>query len=224
MEEIINNNQLTNKEKILKIKELNPKLGYRKIAKLLNITREGVRFHLSKNQQIGAHNRIRKSRKNNPLHHKTFTFLELRKRKKLFNKDKNTGKTFGNKFKTKDLINKIGENPKCYLTGRQINLNNPSEYHLDHIIPRSKGGNNSLENCGLACKRANQAKTDMTPEEFFLFCKEVLEYNGYIVTKKIVGPEVVATSPLNSLKDCCRSAVASTPYENLAHVPSIEEG
>ena len=41
-----------------------------------------------------------------------------------------------------------------------------------------------MENCELACQMANRAKTDMMPEELFSFCKEVLEYNGYIVTKK----------------------------------------
>ena len=36
----------------------------------------------------------------------------------------------------------------------------------------------------------------MTPEEFFLFCKEVLEYNGYIVTKKEnLGP--IGNAPIS---------------------------
>ena len=36
---------------------------------------------------------------------------------------------------------------------------------------------------GLACKEANMAKSDMTVDEFFNLCKEVLEHNGYKVNK-----------------------------------------
>lgn len=78
-------------------------------------------------------------------------------------------------FKTKDLIERIEANPVCYLTGRKIDLEDGRSYHLDHIIPRSKGGDNSIDNCGLACKSANQAKTDLTLEEFVQLCGEVVE-------------------------------------------------
>ena len=35
----------------------------------------------------------------------------------------------------------------------------------DHVIPRSRGGANSWENCVTSCKRCNHAKNDRTPEE-----------------------------------------------------------
>ena len=46
---------------------------------------------------------------------------------------------------------------------------------IDHIIPRSKGGNNSLENCALACREANQAKSDLSLEEFIDLCQAVVD-------------------------------------------------
>lgn len=88
-----------------------------------------------------------------------------------------------NKITIKQILNYIGKNPKCYLTGRPINLIKSSTYEFDHKIPRSRGGENTLENFGLACKDANRAKYDKTPEEFILLCKEILENNGYNITK-----------------------------------------
>lgn len=33
-------------------------------------------------------------------------------------------------------------------------------FHLDHIVPRSKGGANAMTNCALACFPCNNAKSD----------------------------------------------------------------
>ena len=91
-----------------------------------------------------------------------------------FHRDKKLWKYPPMTFKVKDLLEKIGENPICYLTGRPINLLDGQSYHLDHIIPKSKGGNNSLENCNIACKEANQAKSNLSQEEFYLLCLDVV--------------------------------------------------
>lgn len=71
----------------------------------------------------------------------------------------------------------------CYLTGRSLDLSDSSSYRLDHIIPKSKGGDNSLDNCELTCTQANTAKNDMSLDEFIKLCKDVLEHNGYTVTR-----------------------------------------
>ncbi|NDA64079.1 MAG: HNH endonuclease, partial [Chitinophagia bacterium] len=36
---------------------------------------------------------------------------------------------------------------------------------IDHVIPRSRGGNDSWENLATACQKCNAKKGDMTPEE-----------------------------------------------------------
>lgn len=50
----------------------------------------------------------------------------------------------------------------CQYTGRRLQ---PGEGNIDHVIPRSRGGASSWENCVLACKRINQRKGDRTPDE-----------------------------------------------------------
>lgn len=65
----------------------------------------------------------------------------------------------------------------CYLTGDTIDFSSPKTYHLDHRVPRSKGGQNTLENCEVATKAANMAKADLTLEEFFELCIKVVKHN-----------------------------------------------
>ncbi|MFF2591010.1 HNH endonuclease [Peribacillus butanolivorans] len=37
---------------------------------------------------------------------------------------------------------------------------------IDHVIPKSKGGNTSFENCVCACKRCNSQKANLPVEEY----------------------------------------------------------
>lgn len=76
-----------------------------------------------------------------------------------------------------NVIAKFGDQPKCYLTGTPIDLSQRDTYALDHIIPLARGGDSSLANCGLTTRQANQAKHDMTKEEFVILCQSVLNAN-----------------------------------------------
>lgn len=88
-------------------------------------------------------------------------------------------------FKVKDLEKKLKDNPYCYLTGSKININESQTYSLDHIVPKSRGGDNSLENCGLTTRMANQMKSNQTVEELIENCKKILETKGYKITKGV---------------------------------------
>ena len=50
----------------------------------------------------------------------------------------------------------------CQFCGRQLGK---SECSLDHVIPRSKGGKSSWENCVLSCFACNQKKGDSSLKE-----------------------------------------------------------
>lgn len=94
-----------------------------------------------------------------------------------FHRDKKLWKYPPMTFKVKDLLVKIGDNPTCYLTGRPIDLLDGKSYHLDHIIPKNRGGSNTLDNCNIACRDANQAKGNLLHSEFIVLCEEVLRHN-----------------------------------------------
>lgn len=51
---------------------------------------------------------------------------------------------------------------RCQYTGAELA---PHEGNIDHVIPRSRGGATSWENCVLASKVVNTKKADRTPHE-----------------------------------------------------------
>jgi hypothetical protein len=62
-----------------------------------------------------------------------------------------------------------GEEPRpCIYCGKPTEKEQgPNQYHRDHIIPRSKGGNNSRANRGDACRSCNLKKGPRTPREWY---------------------------------------------------------
>lgn len=58
---------------------------------------------------------------------------------------------------------------RCQYTGRPLT---PDQGNIDHVIPRSRGGPTSWENCVLAAKDVNTRKADRTPNEAGLRLRE----------------------------------------------------
>ena len=74
---------------------------------------------------------------------------------------------------------------KCFYCGRKIELtyDKPNSAHVDHVIPKSRGGKSNYSNYVLACAKCNMIKGMLTPEEFYrklvfsiLEAKETLLY------------------------------------------------
>lgn len=174
--------------------------SYRKIAKFLNCSYSIVCRTCDPTQKEKSRLRVLKKGRH-PFHHKMCNFkrINITTNTKPLTKTQNIYKLIQSKilyftnqkgdiymkpsFTVQDLLNKFGNNPVCYLTGESIDIYKPRTYHFDHIIPRSRGGTNDIDNLGICTKAANQAKNDMTPDEFFNLCKVILEYNGYQVSK-----------------------------------------
>lgn len=182
----------THKDQILKLRSEGH--SYNSIRDKLGCSKGTICFHCGENQKEKNRNRAKKF---NPLQKKILRFLENIPKTEHINKNISSkinsaiSKKIGDfsciiiskyikeypthMFSTKDLLDKIGDNPTCALTGRKIDLSKPSTYQLDHIIPRSKGGDNSLDNCQLLCKEANLAKHSMLQEDFIKLCQEVIK-------------------------------------------------
>ena len=182
-------------------KNLKPKIielsdqgySYNQIADALGCSKGTISYHLGQGQKEKSRKRCQKAKKSNPLRRKYWDFLRsIRsgskpsatdgKVRKILHSKRNTFASINRGYEGYDfmftldeLLEKFGDNPTCYLTGREIDLSKSRTYSLDHIIPRSKGGDNSLENCGLTCRDANQAKYDLTLEEFVSLCQEVVD-------------------------------------------------
>lgn len=60
---------------------------------------------------------------------------------------------------------------KCALSARKLTKENAE---LDHIIARSKGGSDTIENLRWVCKEANRAKDKLTDEELLLLCNDII--------------------------------------------------
>lgn len=64
------------------------------------------------------------------------------------------------KFNARNLWERDGG--RCQYTGRELR---PGEGNIDHVVPRSRGGRTSWENCVLAAREVNTRKANRTPEE-----------------------------------------------------------
>lgn len=54
------------------------------------------------------------------------------------------------------LVNRDGE--ACYLCGERLRSGN---FHVEHIIPKSRGGTDNANNLALACSPCNRRKYDL---------------------------------------------------------------
>ncbi len=149
--------------------------SYSEIGLRLDCSKGTVSYYCGKGQKEKSANRTRQRRKDIVVSLRVQTF-----RRNINSTNKSVAVA---NFTWQEVIDKYGWETTCYLTGRAIKLQESLTYHFDHIIPRSRGGNSSIENLGIACKEVNIAKNNMLVEEFIQLCKEVLEYNGYKVSK-----------------------------------------
>ena len=64
---------------------------------------------------------------------------------------------------------------RCAYTG--VKLYGDINTHLDHIIPRTKGGSSEIENLQFVCALVNRMKFNLSHEEFLQTCKMITKNN-----------------------------------------------
>lgn len=173
--------------------------SYSEIVEKLSCAKSTVSYHCGPEQKNRSASRQRSRRETNTMVAKVDRFKQDvvygdtkeptstpkdRERFKALDFQRNGSR--GNRessFLFQDVLDKIGESPVCYLSGRPIDLENARSYELDHVIPRSRGGDNSLDNLGVTTREINRAKGRLTNEEFILMCIDVVKHNGYTILK-----------------------------------------
>lgn len=191
------------KEKILKLRSEGK--SYNEIKEILGCSKGTIAYHCGNGQKDKTRVRLKKRRENTLLskverfkyrkHDKdSLPKKEVKDRKDVvesirkFQKRENGVSTDGinkdiNKtFTWEDVLSKFGEDTICYLSGEKINLYE-NEYQIDHILPSSRGGDNSLDNLGITHSIVNKMKGNLTPDEFIDWCVKILKFNGYDVNK-----------------------------------------
>lgn len=187
------------KEEILRLKSEGK--TYNQIKELLGCSKGTISYHCGDGQKERTNERARKRRENilikktdgfkyrigkNKLEIKEERYIKetIRKFQKRDNKsDRKVEKNIITSFVWEDVLNKFGENTHCYLSGEKINLFE-NYYNMDHIIPSSRGGSNTLDNLGIAHRVVNSMKSDLLPSELIEWCIKILEFNGYEILKK----------------------------------------
>jgi len=86
-------------------------------------------------------------------------------------------------FTVEDVITKFGPTPKCALSGRNINYDDGTTYHFDHIIPVKRGGSATLNNLQLISPTVNGIKCAMTDSEYIKLCREVVAYQDSLTAR-----------------------------------------
>ena len=172
------------KEAILRLRKKG--FSYKEIEEELGCSRSTISYHCGKS---GSEKKRVKSQRRHPLCKKVGSF-KARCNRSSWNSFRSKIKGFKRRanyenrhrvkvsrpYSCNDVIKKLGNKPRCYLTGKIINLNKTDSYNLDHIIPVSRGGTNELDNLEITCVEANAAKGNLTLKEFYSLCVKVLKW------------------------------------------------
>lgn len=157
------------KEKILELRKQGK--SYSQIQKELGCSKGTIAYHCGNGQ-------IEKSKQRTKKNRKVFKNYLLRRIcffQKRSEDNKSYIKTTELLFTVEDFIKKFTLKPKCALSGIEIDLEKERNWSLDHIIPKSKGGDNTLENCQILLSDINQMKSGLSEAKLIEYCKLILK-------------------------------------------------
>jgi len=70
------------------------------------------------------------------------------------------------RISTIELKKFLNDKDSCYWCDAKIDKKIPYSYHLDHYVPLSKGGLNTIDNIVLSCPTCNMSKSNIDPLVF----------------------------------------------------------
>jgi DNA-binding CsgD family transcriptional regulator len=140
--------------------------SYNDITEKLKCSKSTISYHLSRGGKERVNKRRRQNRADNIILKKIHNFLYT---------DRATENTKREHFGVDEFLKKFGKNPKCYLTGKKVDLNDTTTYSLDHVIAVTKGGHCTIDNCGVVTQEANQLKGSLSLQELKKLCKQILK-------------------------------------------------
>lgn len=179
------------KEKIVELHSQG--MSYNEISALLGCSKGTISYHVGEGQKEKTRDRQIRRRASNPIIRRTDAFKtnDPRRRTDVMQESEiksnhskrmkgkvedfqRTGLVYDEKsFTSKDVMEMVGDNPVCHISGRSIDLLKPRTYQFDHIVPRSKGGGNTLDNLGIAATEANIAKSNLSMDELLDLCADI---------------------------------------------------
>lgn len=173
------------KEEILQLrKEGN---SYNQIKEKLGCSLSTISYHCGSGQKEKSLNRLRKLYKDKPLTKKIERFklrILSEKTRSFQRREGNSLSSRDNTFTLEDVLNKIGETPVCYLSGKKIDISDSKSYSLDHIKSAKDIHDNSLNNLGITTSEINRMKCHLSYDDFIKLCIDILEYQGYEIRKR----------------------------------------
>lgn len=148
------------KEKILELRSEGK--SYKEIVDELGCSKGTVSYHCGKGQKEKTAARRRKQA--NGIKYKVYKKIDdfIGRTPRSCSPNNYVARGEVNYLMYKKIIN----NPRCYITGEDIDLNDSGSWSLDHIVPISKGGSNDIDNMGLCLSYVNYMKYDFSLKEF----------------------------------------------------------
>lgn len=155
------------------------------------------------------------------------------KNKEIINNIRTKIKSFTRSDKSKDskliptnMIRKMGNIPRCYLTGLKINLENLKEYSFDHKIPRSKGGEDTLDNCELCSRDVNQMKHDLKLEKFLIFSVKIFCHQPEKILDLInnrLYSDIITMNHIVKLNQIIHNYITNNMNEHTEKIKDVEQ-